>query len=232
MSTLIIAAGGALWLGILTSISPCPMATNIAAISFISRKVEKPGYALWTGILYTLGRTITYVALGALFVSSLLSMPSVSHWLQKYMNRLLGPLLIVVGMMLLDMLRFTTRGSNIGIWCQRRTQKFGLLGALMLGTVFALSFCPISAAIFFGSLIPLSIKHSSKIMLPLIYGVGTALPVFIFGVLIALSANSLGRAFERVNQFEIWARRITGVIFLLIGIYFTLVYTIGFGTDH
>ncbi len=232
MSTIIIAAGGAFWLGILTSISPCPMATNIAAISFISRKVEKPGYALWTGVLYTLGRTITYVALGALFVSSLLSMPSVSHWLQKYMNRLLGPMLIVVGMMLLDMLRFTTKGSNIGIWCQERAQKFGLLGALMLGTVFALSFCPISAAIFFGSLIPLSIKHSSKIMLPLIYGIGTALPVFIFGVLIAVSANSLGRAFERVKQFEMWARRITGVIFLLIGIYFTLAYTIGLGTGH
>jgi len=226
MSEWIIGLSGAFWLGILTSISPCPLATNIAAISFIGRKVDRPNYVLWTGTLYTAGRTITYVILGMLLVSSLLSMPVIAHWLQKYMNRLLGPILILVGMVLLEMLRFSTKGTNLGQWCQQRAEKLGLMGALLLGIIFALSFCPVSAALFFGSLVPLSVKHSSCILLPLVYGVGTALPVFVFGVLIALGANSLARAFEKVSQFEIWARRVTGVIFLIIGVYFTLVYTL------
>ncbi len=227
MNDFLIALVSAFWLGILTSISPCPLATNIAAISFVGRKVDKPGYALCTGVLYTIGRTITYMVLGIILVSSLLSMPVVSHWLQKYMHKLLGPILILVAMMLLDMLQFNTKGSNLGQWCQQRAENFGLAGALFLGIIFALSFCPVSAALFFGSLIPLSIKHSSDVILPLIYGVGTALPVFTFGLLIAVSAGSLAKVFQKVTQLEIWARRITGVIFLIIGIYFTLAYTIG-----
>jgi len=229
MSNFLIASASALWLGILTSISPCPLATNIAAISFVGRKVDKPGYVLCTGLLYTIGRTITYVVLGVILVSSLLSMPVVSYWLQKYMHRLLGPILILVAMMLLDMLQFTTKGSNVGQWCQQRAEKFGLGGALFLGFVFALSFCPVSAALFFGSLIPLSVKHSSGVVLPLIYGIGTALPVFVFGLLVAFSAGAMGKAFHKVSQFELWARRITGAIFLLIGIYFTIAYTLGLG---
>lgn len=227
MSEWLITLGSALWLGILTSISPCPLATNIAAISFIGRKVAKPGYVFWTGTLYTLGRTITYVVLGVILVSSLLSMPIVSHWLQKYMHKLLGPVLVLVAMMLLDMLRFSTKGSGLGQWAQKRAEKFGLAGALLLGVLFALSFCPVSAALFFGSLIPLSINNSSDIILPLVYGVGTALPVFAFGVLIALGAGSLAKAFQKVSQFELWARRITGIVFLLVGVYFTLAYTLG-----
>ncbi|MHC4360783.1 MAG: aromatic aminobenezylarsenical efflux permease ArsG family transporter [Planctomycetota bacterium] len=218
MNNFLIASASALWLGILTSISPCPLATNIAAISFVGRKVDKP---------YTIGRTITYIVLGIILVSSMLSMPIVSHWLQKYMHKLLGPILILVAMLLLDMLQFSTKGSNLGQWCQKRAEKFGLGGALFLGLVFALSFCPVSAALFFGSLIPLSVTHSSTVVLPLIYGIGTALPVFIFGLLVAFSAGAMAKAFHKVSQFELWARRITGAVFLVIGVYFTLVYTVG-----
>jgi cytochrome c biogenesis protein CcdA len=136
-----IAAATAFWLGILTSISPCPLATNIVAISFIGRKIDKPLYVFLTGLLYTAGRAFAYVVLGILLVNSLLSMPLLSNWLQKYMNKLLGPVLIITAMILLDMLQFSTRGGNLGRWCQQRADKFGLLGALFLGAVFALSFC-------------------------------------------------------------------------------------------
>ncbi|MBN2456367.1 MAG: sulfite exporter TauE/SafE family protein [Sedimentisphaerales bacterium] len=227
MNNLFIASASALWLGILTSISPCPMATNIAAISFIGRRIDKPGYVLCTGILYTIGRTVTYIVLGVLLVGSLLSMPVVSHWLQKYMHKILGPILILVAMMLLDMMPLSTKGSNVGQWCQQRAEKFGLGGALFLGFVFALSFCPVSAALFFGSLIPLSVKHSSGIILPLVYGIGTALPVFVFGLLVSFSAGAMAKVFHKVSQFELWARRITGAVFLVIGVYFTLIYTVG-----
>jgi len=227
MNSFLIASATALWLGILTSISPCPLATNIAAISFVGRKVDKPGYVLFTGLLYTLGRALTYIALGVILVSSLLSAPALSNWLQKYMHKLLGPILIIVAMLLLNMLQFSSKGTNAGQWCQQRAEKFGLFGALFLGFVFALSFCPVSAALFFASLIPLSVKHSSGVILPLIYGIGTALPVFIFGLLVALSTKAMAKAFNKITVFELWARKITGAVFLAIGIYFTIVYTVG-----
>jgi cytochrome c-type biogenesis protein len=227
MSVFLIAAASAFWLGILTSISPCPLATNIAAISFIGRKIDKPAYAFFTGLLYTIGRTIAYVILAIVLVGSLLATPAVSNWLQRYMYKLLGPILILVAMVLLDMLSFNSKGCNLGQWCQPRAEKLGLFGSLFLGAVFALSFCPVSAALFFGSLIPLSVENSSSVTLPLIYGIGTAVPVFMFGLLIAVGAGSLAKAFQKVTQFELWARHITGVIFLLIGIYFTLAYTLG-----
>jgi len=224
----VLAAGAALWFGILTSISPCPLATNIAAISFIGRKVGHPAYILSTGLLYTLGRALTYVVLAIVLVKGLSSMPLVSYWLQKYMNRLLGPILILVAMVLLDLLSFGVSSGGIAQWSHKRTSGFGLVGALLLGILFALSFCPVSAALFFATLIPLSVKHSSAVLLPTIYGVGTALPVLIFALLLTTSADLMGRAFQRVTQFELWARRITGIIFLAVGIYFTFAYTLGF----
>ena len=227
MDGLLFSLASSLWLGVLTSISPCPMATNITAISFIGRKVNRPGYVLLTGLLYTLGRSLAYAVLGLLIVNSLLSMPVISSWFQKYMPRLLGPILIITGMILLDLLTIKTKGSGLGSWCQKNVEKFGLGGAFLLGVIFALSFCPVSAALFFGSLIPLSIKQSSSFLLPLVYGVGTALPVFAFAIVIALAANSVSRVFDKVTQFEKWSRRITGGVFLAVGIYFTVAYTIG-----
>jgi cytochrome c biogenesis protein CcdA len=228
MNEFVLAAGAALWFGILTSISPCPLATNIVAISFIGRKVGRPGYVLSTGLLYTIGRTITYVLLAVVLVKGLSSMPVVSHWLQKYMNRLLGPVLILVAMVLLDLISFNVSSGGIASWCNKRAAGLGLAGALLIGILFALTFCPVSAALFFATLIPLSIKHSSAVLLPTIYGAGTALPVLIFAFLLAISADLMGRVFNKVTQFELWARRITGIIFLVVGFYFTFAYTLGF----
>ncbi|MBN2020415.1 MAG: sulfite exporter TauE/SafE family protein [Sedimentisphaerales bacterium] len=228
MNEFVLAAGAAFWFGILTSISPCPLATNIAAISFISRKVGRPGYVISTGLLYTLGRTLTYVVLAIILVKSLSAMPVVSHWLQKYMNRLLGPALILVAMILLDLLSFNLTSNAVASWCNKRTGELGLAGALLIGILFALSFCPVSAALFFATLIPLAVKHSSGVVLPTVYGVGTAIPVLVFALLLAVGADLMARVFNKVTQFEFWARRATGVVFLVIGIYFTIAYTLGF----
>lgn len=217
-----IVAGTAAWLGILTAISPCPLATNIAAVSFIARRIERPRAALATGLLYALGRSVVYVGLGALLVASVLAAPSASHWLQKYMNKLLGPVLILVGMVLLELIALPTGGGGWGARFGQRVQNWGIWSGLALGVVFALSFCPASAAIFFGSLVPLSIKAESSLLLPGIYGVSTALPVIAFAVLIAFGAQAVGRAFNRISAFELWARRVTGVLFIAIGAYFTL----------
>ncbi len=224
MQELIISISSAIWLGILTSISPCPLATNIAAISYIGKRVQRPVMVMSTGLLYTAGRSAAYLILGVLIVSSALSTPVLARFLQKYMNEILGPILIITGLFLLEVLRFSFHGMNLGGRMQEKADQWGPWGALPLGFVFALSFCPVSAALFFGSLIPLALKSSSGLIIPSMYGIGTALPVFIFAVLIALGARSIGNVFNKVTQIEKWARFITGMIFICVGIYFCLVY--------
>jgi cytochrome c biogenesis protein CcdA len=224
MDSFWLAITSACWLGILTSISPCPLATNIAAITFIGKRVDRPRKVLLSGIMYTLGRMLAYVGLAALIVASILSVPDLAMFLQQYMNKILGPILIVAGLFLLEVfrVRLPTIGSGEKIW--KRVERYGVLGAGILGLLFALSFCPVSAALFFGSLIPLAIEHESEILMPTVYGVGTALPVVIFAVLIALGTRFVGAAFKRLTAFEIWARRITGVVFIAVGVYYSVTY--------
>jgi len=224
MGELALGAASALWLGILTSISPCPLATNIAAISYIGRRVSSTRQVFVTGLLYTLGRTLSYLALAMVLVATALSVPQISLFLQKYMHLLLGPILILVGMFLLGLIQFSMGGSGVSERMQKRVDALGIWGALLLGIVFALSFCPTSAALFFGSLIPLSLSANSSVMLPVVYGIGTAVPVLVFAVLIAVSAQSVGKAFNVLSKIEWWARMITGSIFVLAGIYFALKY--------
>jgi len=217
----------ALWLGILTSISPCPLATNVAAVSYLGRRVDRPRRVLGGGLLYTGGRALTYVTLGVLIVMGLLSVPRASRFLQQHMNQLLGPVLIATGLLLLGLLRLRGGGlGRAGERAQNRLEAMGLWGAAPLGALFALSFCPLSAAIFFGSLVPLALERESPLLLPSLYGVGTALPVVGFAVLVAFGARFVGRAFDRMTQVERWARRATGLVFIVVGLYMLLAYTL------
>ena len=215
-----IGMGMALWFGILTSISPCPLATNIAAVSYIGRRVERTGYVLSAGLLYMFGRMITYVLLGALLVSSAQSIPSVANFLQKYMHKILGPLLFVVGLFLLDIIRFNISGVTLSKEKQESLAASGLKGSFTLGVIFALAFCPISAALFFGSLIPLSLNKTYGIILPFLYAIGTGLPVLAFSFGIAFGIATLSRWFNKMATLEKYTRKITGIIFLLVGSYF------------
>jgi cytochrome c biogenesis protein CcdA len=214
----------ALWLGVLTSVSPCPLATNITAISFVGRKTGSPRGILLSGLLYTVGRAIVYTAIGVLLVQSLLSASTISFTLQTWMNKLLGPILILAGMVMLGLIRLHLRGRGMSERLQQRVDRWGLLGALALGCLFALSFCPVSATLFFGSLLPLALKHESGVLLPFVYGVGTALPVVIFALVLAFGTRWLGKVFERVTQIERWMRWATGIIFIGVGIYMSLVH--------
>ena len=224
MSGLGVAAVSALWFGILTSVSPCPLATNITAISFVGRRTGSPGGVLLSGLLYTIGRALVYTAIGVLLVMSLLSAPTVSLTLQMWMNKLLGPILILVGMVMLGLLRISFRGRGMSQRLQRHVERWGLLGALGLGALFALSFCPVSATLFFGSLLPLAVKHGSGILLPFVYGIGTAIPVVVFAIVLAFGTRWLGTLFERVTRVERWMRSATGLVFIGVGFYMSLVH--------
>ncbi len=225
MSEALLAAGTALWLGVLTSISPCPLATNIAAVSFLGQRVDAPARALFAGIAYTLGRTLAYVALAVILIAGLLSMPGVSMFLQRHMNQVLGPLLIVTAILLTGWIPITLPGFGNAATRAQKSEKGGVFFAAFLGILFALSFCPVSAALFFGSLVPLSLERESWVFLPSLYGVGTALPVVAVALLIALGSRSLGVVFEKLTLIEKWGRRLTAVIFFVVGLYMSWLYT-------
>jgi cytochrome c biogenesis protein CcdA len=225
-----LAIGSAFWLGILTAISPCPMATNIAAISFIGRQVGSRRRVIQSGLLYTLGRTLAYVALGFAVTAGALATADASRFLQKYMNEILGPVLILLGMVLLGWIGSGLSLNLAGAGVQQRASRGGARWSAMLGALFALSFCPVSAGLFFGALIPLSIGESSRLLLPLVYGIGTALPVLAFAIAVAVSTEYVGRLFDRLTQVERWVRMIAGVLFILAGVYYciTRVYGLSF----
>lgn len=214
----------ALWLGILTSISPCPLATNIAAVSFLSKKIAHPVMVFISGLAYTFGRMAAYALIGWIIISSLLSVPEVAQFLQKYMVKAVGPLLIVAGLFLLEAITLKLPGVVLSHEHHNKLIDSGAPGAFLLGFIFALAFCPVSAALFFGSLIPLALNSKAGTVLPFVYGVGTALPVIAFAVAIALGVTSLGHWFRRITIIELYTRRITGAIFIFVGIYYTGIY--------
>jgi len=220
----LVAAGTAFWLGVLTSVSPCPLASNIAAISYIGGGITQPRRVLAAGLLYTLGRVLTYALLGWLLVASLAQVVGLSNGLQMVMNQLLGPVLILAGMFILELIRWNTGSLNLTTGLQQRAGRWGLGGATALGALFALSFCPVSAALFFGSLIPLAMASGNSIVMPTLYGIGTGLPVLAFAVVLGFGAQALSHAFQRITRLEIWARRITGVVFIAVGVYYSLTY--------
>ena len=224
MTGIFIIFASALWLGILTSISPCPLASNVAAISFLSKKITHPVLVFISGLAYTFGRMVSYAVLGWIIISSLLSVPQVAQFLQKYMGKALGPLLIFTGLILLEVITIRLPGLSLSQKHHNKLSKSGAGGAFLLGFIFALAFCPISAALYFGSLIPLAINSKSGVVLPFIYGIGTGLPVLIFAVAIALGVTSLSHWFNRITRLEYYTRKITGVVFIFVGLYYIGIY--------
>lgn len=216
-----LATGTAAWLGILTAISPCPLATNVAAIAFVSRDAGSPRRALAAGLLYTIGRSAAYVALAAVAVFAFERLLGVSTFLQGTLFKLLGPLLILIGMVLVGLidLKLPQKSQSVS---EQRVRRGGIWAALPLGGLFALSFCPVSAALFFGMLIPLAARHASVLMLPTVYGAATGLPVALFAVAIAFGAERVGAAYRAASKLERYARPVTGGILIAVGIYESL----------
>jgi len=231
MDATIAVSASAFWLGLLTSVSPCPLAANIAAMSYIGREVGSRRRTLVGGLLYTLGRALAYAALAAILVGGLLSVPEVALFLQAHMNRALGPLLVAVGLVLLEWVRLPGFGSQVFDRTGERLVKAGLLGALPLGAVLALAFCPVSAGLFFGGLVPLALEHRSSLWLPALYGIGTGLPVVVFAVLVSAGVAWAGSAFHRMQAVERWARRVTALVVIAVGLYYTWSFTIRAGSS-
>ncbi|MBN8460851.1 MAG: sulfite exporter TauE/SafE family protein [Verrucomicrobia bacterium] len=213
--------GGALWLGLLTAVSPCPLATNLAATAYLARRVESRRRAIAGTLAYTLGRIGAYAAIAGLLALGLASAPAISQGLQRWMTPLLGPLLILTGMLLLGLLSLPISMSFSSQASAEKWASRGLLGELILGFVFALSFCPVSAALFFGSLIPLALG-SGNILLPVtLYGIGTAVPVAVFALVMIFSTRAASNLAGGITRAQPWILKITGGLLLLAGLYLT-----------
>jgi cytochrome c biogenesis protein CcdA len=225
---MIVALLSALWTGILASVSPCPLATNVAAVAYISKNLERPSSVIISGLLYTVGRVFAYASLGAVIVTGLLAVHDISFFLQKHMNMLLGPILLIASLFLLELIRIPLPRCFLPERFEKRALGWGHAGSALLGFLFGLSFCPVSAALFFGVLIPVAIERQSAVAIPALFGIGTGLPVIAFAILLASGFKGIGSLLTNISHVGLWARRITAIIFILLGFYFTIRYTIGF----
>ena len=215
----------ALFLGLLAAISPCPMATNIAAIAYVSRRVTDRRYAVMTATLYTLGRMISYSVLGILIIMAGLEIPGLASFLQDFGEEILGPLLIIVGLIMLNINRisFSLGGgklSSIG----GKVADLGMIGGLLLGILFALAFCPYSAVLFFGVLIPLALKTTGGVTLPAVFAIGTGLPVLVFGMLLSIGVSRVSTWLNMLTRVEKIIRVVVSIIFIGIGIYYVVLW--------
>ena len=209
----------ALILGLMTAISPCPLATNITAMAFISKDIENKRKVFFNGIIYTVGRSISYTAIGLLFYFGANKF-IIAGFFQKYGERALGPILILIGLFMLDVIKINFPGLNRLNEKMQQKEKFGFWGVLLLGIVFALGFCPYSGVLYFGMLIPMTISSASGLYLPIIFAIGTGLPVIIFAWIIAFTVGGISNVYNKIKIFELWFRRVVAVIFILVGIYY------------
>lgn len=210
-------------LGLMTAISPCPLATNISAIGYISRNLEDRRRVFLNGLVYTLGRIISYTVLAVIIYFGASKM-DVAKIFQGWGEKLLGPLLVIIGLFMLDIFSIRLPGFS------RFTEKIGEKGkgsywsTLLLGMIFALAFCPYSGVLYFAILIPLSIASVSGLYLPVIFAIGTGLPVIIFAWLLAFAVGNVGKIYDRVKIFERWFRRVVAVVFIGTGIYYIIIF--------
>ena len=207
-------------LGILTSISPCPLATNITAIAYISKEIKTPKHTVLSGLFYTLGRGISYTLLATLIYFGLSSF-QVSKIFQGWGDKVLGPVLIIIGLIMFGVIKINFKNNNQIIekaksWLSGK----GYFGSLVLGMLFALAFCPYSGVMFFGVLIPLVIKSTGGLILSPIFALGTGLPVITFSILIAFSMQAVSRVFNITQKIEKWVRYVVASVFILTGIYY------------
>ena len=209
----------ALILGLMTAISPCPLATNISAIGFISRDIEDRKRVFLNGVVYTLGRALSYTGLAVVLYFGASQM-NVSMIFQGWGEKLLGPVLIIIGLFILDVIKLRLPGLSSLTERLGEKGKGSYLGTLLLGMVFALAFCPYSGVLYFAMLIPMTVSSASGLYLPVVFAIATGLPVIVFAWLLAFAVGNVGSLYNHIKIFEIWFRRVVSVLFILVGIYY------------
>ncbi|WP_346854767.1 aromatic aminobenezylarsenical efflux permease ArsG family transporter [uncultured Draconibacterium sp.] len=209
----------AFFLGLLTAISPCPMATNITAIGYIGKDIEVKKRVFYNGLIYTLGRALSYSVLAILLFLGA-DQFKISSFFRLHGEKILGPLLLVVGLFMLGVIKIDFPGLNLFSKKLEEKNKWNFWNVLLLGVVFALAFCPYSGVLYFGMLIPMSIGSAKGLILPIVYALATGIPVIIIAWLLAFTISGVGRFYNALKQVEVWMRRIIAAVFIGVGVYY------------
>ena len=211
-------------LGLLTAVSPCPLATNITATAYIAKSINSKYKVLLSGLLYTLGRLFSYTGIAAIIYFGA-SKFHVAKLFQGNGEKFIGPIMIIIGLIMLNIIKLQWLSS--GSLTDKLTEKFkdkGLLGSFLLGALFALAFCPYSGALYFGMLLPMTLTSNAGLALPIIFSLGTGLPVLLFAFIIAFSIEKLGKYFNAIRKFEKVMRVMAGITFLITGLYYVSIF--------
>lgn len=211
----------ALILGLMTAISPCPLATNITAMGYISRDITNRRQVFVQGLLYTAGRGFAYFFIAFLFVIGA-DQFEIASFLQKYGEKILGPLLIVMGVFMLGLIPLQINIDASRLISGNNKTGIQYLKVFLLGVLFALAFCPYSGVLYFGMLIPMSIQHPAGLYLPLVFAFATGIPVILFAWLIAYTVSGVGKTYNQLKRFEKIFRRIIALLFIGTGLYYIL----------
>ncbi|ALJ06626.1 cytochrome C biogenesis protein [Pseudalgibacter alginicilyticus] len=214
----------ALILGLMTAISPCPLATNITATAFISKNISSKRKVFLSGLLYSLGRGFSYTVIGLILYFGA-SKFHIARFFNQNGEKYLGPLLIIIGLIMLNVIKLNFLGkSNFEEKISEKFKDKGLLGSFLIGIIFALAFCPYSGALFFGMLIPMTIASVDGLYLPVIFAFGTGLPVILFTYLLAFTAGKVGVFYNRITKIEKIMRHVAGVVFIITGLYYVFIF--------
>jgi hypothetical protein len=217
-----IPALSAFFLGLLTAISPCPMATNITAIAFIGKEVGNKNKVFYKGLVYTLGRAVAYTVL-ALILFFGADQLQIASFFQLYGEKILGPVLLLIGIFMLGIIKINFPGFSGFSQSLQEKNNWSYWNVFLLGVVFALAFCPYSGVLFFGMLIPITIASANGLILPFVYAVATGIPVIITAWLLAYTLSGVGRFYNMLKSIEFWMRRLIAVLFIGVGIYYIVI---------
>lgn len=211
-------------LGLMTAISPCPLATNITATAYISKNIASKRKVFLSGLLYSLGRAFSYTTIGVILFFGANKF-HIARFFNQNGEKYLGPLLIIIGLIMLNVIRLNFLGKiNFQEKLSEKFKDKGLLGSFLIGVVFALAFCPYSGALFFGMLIPMTIASADGLYLPLVFAIGTGLPVILFTYLLAFTAGKVGLFYKRITKIEKVMRMVAGVVFIITGLYYVFIF--------
>ncbi len=206
-------------LGLMTAISPCPLATNITAVGFISKEIENRNRVFVNGLLYTLGRAISYTGIAfIIFLGA--DQFKFSVILQRYGEKILGPVLIIIGLFMLGIIKVNFQAFNSITSRMGEKKRWRSTDVILLGMVFALAFCPYSGVLYFGMLLPMTVSSASGLYLPLVFALATGIPVIVFAWILAYTVSGIGEAYRKVKNFEVWFRRVVALLFIGVGIYY------------
>lgn len=212
----------AVLMGLLAAMSPCALACSITAVGYLGRDISSRTRILWNGALYTLGRAITYCVLAWVIMWLLhygAEVPAVKQMLTSHTTLILGSILLLMGIWMLVEPYIHLRGISINT---NRVQVHGSWGALVIGMLLALAFCPYSGMLFFAGLIPMAAGTTGGWLLPIVFAIATAAPVLLVAGVWAFSAHALGQTMGYLKTFQLWLNRIVAVLFIAIGIYYLI----------